>query len=1360
MTKRLLALVTALFLLLSMAPPALAATDGPCITASTVSAYQGNGVRVYLTAQQFSSVGSVDFTLYYDADAMTVSSTSTGGMIDGSTSFLSVNTDIAGQVTVSAVTMNSFSDSGTLLSVYFNVNMDAQAKDYPLNLTVGNAYGVDLQPMAISSVSGKLTVNSREPEKRQFYLGSYIPYGDYYLQTGESVTMRLVNNNYYSDYNMASGDFTVKYDPQLLQLDSVELMDALKKEDAVWSINTSIAGTILISYASASNVYSYELFDITFTVIGNEERSYYIQHSASNVYDEALYAYAPHDSSMYIYLEKTEEAVDYPDLWLETPRLVVGQQATSVLMLQEGAGVAAGDFVITYDPTLLRCVSVSVAPGLSAAGGVVMVDDNFTDGTIEFPYINTNGYDEEDIPLVEIVWEPLRSDAGHTIAIPSGSMIYDVNFQPTNLEFVTETGCVFVRTVIDPVCLEVGRTNYTCACGNSIDEDIVPELGHDISYTAAKDPTCTEIGWYDYESCGRCDYTTRVEIPELGHDEVIHEQQVQTCLGIGWAEYVTCTRCDYTTYEELPALGHRTIISTAVLTDPLSLEFTGNTPFTFENGAYYSNNHMDSTTSEFYIRALHDCQLTIVGNVSSESGCDRLMVIYNGTTYLDISGEITGQTRSFSLHTGDTITVRYRKDGSVLHGEDRGWVELQYDFVMVGEDKDAPSETLEPDCVNAVVCSYCDTVVKKALGHDEVPHKGQAPTCLDYGWNEYVTCNRCDYTTYEQILALGHDEVIHEEQVQTCLGIGWAEYVTCTRCDYTTYEELPALGHRTIISTPVLTDPLSLEFAGDTPFTFEEGAYYSNNHNNNSATEFYIRALYECQLTIIGNVSSENGCDRLIILYNGDIQMDISGENTGNMLRFALQPGDVITVRYQKDVSVHSGIDRGWVQLQYDFVTVGGYADAPSETLEPDCVNAVVCSYCDTVVKKALGHDEISHAGQAPTCLEGGWKEYVTCSRCDYNTYEALSSLGHDEIFHQAQEVTCTEIGWNEYVTCSRCDYTTYEQISALCHHTLMPGIVLADPISVETYPGENTFELMDGVYYSTNHADYSSAEMRIDVLYDCRLQFITGVSSEASYDKLLIVYNNQCIYESSGTVSGDEVTMDLKAGEFVTIHYQKDGSASYGDDRGWVQLYFDQVNVSGMVEVPSEEVEPDCLHAVICNTCGATVKEKLPHSYAAEFYWSEDHNSCEAIVTCSRDCGTQAMVNCGMEEDLSDPAITVHTAIAEYDGFTITNVMTCENYLVCFVNSDSTIISEAYYHYGDMVVVPDEPQKPASVPENYVFGGWDKEVMMVTGHAIYVAVYELPYPRGDMNCDFQVTDDDALYLLRHTLFPSRYPLQ
>ena len=44
----------------------------------------------------------------------------------------------------------------------------------------------------------------------------------------------------------------------------------------------------------------------------------------------------------------------------------------------------------------------------------------------------------------------------------------------------------------------------------------------------------------------------------------------------------------------------------------------------------------------------------------------------------------------------------------------------------------------------------------------------------------------------------------------------------------------------------------------------------------------------------------------------------------------------------------------------------------------------------------ALGHDIIHHDAQAPTCTEGGWDAYETCSRCDYTTYEAVPATGHD----------------------------------------------------------------------------------------------------------------------------------------------------------------------------------------------------------------------------------------------------------------------------------------------------------------------------------------------------------------------------
>ena len=111
-----------------------------------------------------------------------------------------------------------------------------------------------------------------------------------------------------------------------------------------------------------------------------------------------------------------------------------------------------------------------------------------------------------------------------------------------------------------------------------------------------------------------------------------------------------------------------------------------------------------------------------------------------------------------------------------------------------------PATCTDAGMTDGEKCTACGEIVTAqveipALGHDEIPHEAQAPDCTEIGWEAYVTCSRCDYTTYEEIPALGHDEIPHEAQEPDCIEIGWDAYVTCSRCDYTTYEELPALGH-------------------------------------------------------------------------------------------------------------------------------------------------------------------------------------------------------------------------------------------------------------------------------------------------------------------------------------------------------------------------------------------------------------------------------------------------------------------------------------------------------------------------------------------------------------------------------------
>ena len=110
-----------------------------------------------------------------------------------------------------------------------------------------------------------------------------------------------------------------------------------------------------------------------------------------------------------------------------------------------------------------------------------------------------------------------------------------------------------------PTCTEIGWDEYDacqregCTYTTKVE---IPALKHKLVHHDAKAPTCTETGWEEYDTCSRCDYTTKVELPALKHNLVHHDAKAPTCTEIGWEEYDTCSRCDYTTKVEIPALEH------------------------------------------------------------------------------------------------------------------------------------------------------------------------------------------------------------------------------------------------------------------------------------------------------------------------------------------------------------------------------------------------------------------------------------------------------------------------------------------------------------------------------------------------------------------------------------------------------------------------------------------------------------------------------------------------------------------------------------------------------------------------------------------------------------------------------------
>ena len=129
----------------------------------------------------------------------------------------------------------------------------------------------------------------------------------------------------------------------------------------------------------------------------------------------------------------------------------------------------------------------------------------------------------------------------------------------------------YSHTTTAPTCTEKGKTVYVCECGDEYFEEIPATGVH--TWDNGKittEPTCTENGVKTF-TCTECLVATYTEeVPALTHDKTTHSARAPTCTQIGWEEYQTCQRegCDYSTYKEIPATGVHTWDNGKITTEP------------------------------------------------------------------------------------------------------------------------------------------------------------------------------------------------------------------------------------------------------------------------------------------------------------------------------------------------------------------------------------------------------------------------------------------------------------------------------------------------------------------------------------------------------------------------------------------------------------------------------------------------------------------------------------------------------------------------------------------------------------------------------------------------------------------------
>ena len=546
----------------------------------------------------------------------------------------------------------------------------------------------------------------------------------------------------------------------------------------------------------------------------------------------------------------------------------------------------------------------------------------------------------------------------------------------------------------EPTCVDA----VICeSCGVEFKE----ALGHEFSFVDAQDPDCTNIGWYDYEYCTRCDHSTYYELPANGHSYDITVTD-PTCTESGYSTYV-CTVCDYTYVDDyVYALGHNyrgwwdkldpTCCDSGYfghnycyrcenyldaydnVLDVVELSPRGhyNTVGTLTNvyctergssGYFYSTNKAHNSASYYTFIAEDDCVISVIYGVSSEQSFDFMNIIINGNTIDRISGSVE-KTVLLELHAGDTVTFSYTKDGSASYSSDQGYFCIEYcnfdddGFIYI------PVDIVEPTCLNNVVCDSCYEEIKPALGHDMYTVEAQAPACVDIGWEEYEQCSRCEHNEgYVAIEPTGHSYYILTVD-PNCTELGF-DLEVCDICSHhgerSNYTE--ALGHD---------------------------------------YDYYIY-IVEPTCTEYGGLRHECHC----------------GEYTTT---------DII------DMVDH---DYWMTEIVYPTCEEEGYTKHIC-----DCGNYYTSSYVS-----ALGHSYYSYTVEA-TCDYNGYTRYV-CDCGEYYDTNIVNALGHDyELYITVIDPTCESDGYTMH-RC-RCGKGYDDGEIAALGHNLELYIIVIDPTCTE----------------------------------------------------------------------------------------------------------------------------------------------------------------------------------------------------------------------------------------------------------------------------------------------------------------------
>lgn len=377
---------------------------------------------------------------------------------------------------------------------------------------------------------------------------------------------------------------------------------------------------------------------------------------------------------------------------------------------------------------------------------------------------------------------------------------------------------IVIDEAVEKTCTTDGLTegSHCGICGAIISEQKVVPASHELVTIPAQIPSCSEIGWDEYQKCTECDYNEYVELPAVPsnhHNVTTKEQKYPTCMEDGWTREVKCDLCGLIiAYSKVDPSDtskpeQHNVVKTVV--DP-TCTTEGYTEYKCANGcsdpAYNYVTDIKPALGHKYVD--HEAQevTCLEKGWNAYQTCERC----DYSSYVEIDPLGHDQGESFGV-----VEATCAAGGYSIWFCNRCKEYYKDDFTDALEHKKVEIPAVEATCTETGLtagekCELCGEIFVKqevvpAKGHTEQVLAAVAATCTTTGLTEGKKCSVCNEILVAQkvVPALGHKNgtaVKENEKAPTCTENGsYDSVVSCTVCGVEvsrTTVQIPALGHK------------------------------------------------------------------------------------------------------------------------------------------------------------------------------------------------------------------------------------------------------------------------------------------------------------------------------------------------------------------------------------------------------------------------------------------------------------------------------------------------------------------------------------------------------------------------------------